>query len=97
MEVADSPDLANLFGWFFKRQVDILNHLLVAFYRRFINDIFGIVYASSEMEAVQIMNAVKFDGCVIEWGASDNFLPFLDMTIYCDVNNHVQYMPYQKA
>jgi hypothetical protein len=89
MGVADSPDLANLFGWFFERQVDILNHPLVAFYRLFINNIFGIVYASSKMEAVQIMNAVKFDGCIIEWGVLDNFLPFLDMVIYRNVNNCV--------
>jgi hypothetical protein len=76
MGVADSPDLANLFGWFFERQVDILNHPLVAFYGRFIDDIFGIVYASSETEAVQIMNAVKFDGCVIEWARRITSSPF---------------------
>jgi hypothetical protein len=97
MGVADSPDLANLFGWFFERQVKILDHPLVPFYGRFIDDIFGIVYASSEVEAVQIMNVVKFSGCVIEWGASDQFLPFLDMTIYRDANNCVQHMPYRKA
>jgi hypothetical protein len=62
-----------------------------------IDDIFGIVYASSEVEAVQIMNIVKFGGCVIEWGVSDQFLPFLDMTIYCDANNCVQHMPYRKV
>jgi hypothetical protein len=97
MGVADSPDLANLFGWFFERQVKILDHPLIPFYGRFIDDIFGIVYASSEVEAVQIISVVKFDGCVIEWGASDKFLPFLDMTIYRDANNRVQHMPFRKA
>ena len=97
MGVADSPDLANLFGWFFERQVKILDHPLIPFYGRFIDDIFGIVYASSEVEAVQIISVVKFSGCVIEWGASDKFLPFLDMTIYRDANNCVQHMPYRKA
>jgi hypothetical protein len=97
MGVMDSPDLANLFGWFFEQQVKILDHPLIPFYGCFIDDIFGIVYTSSEVEAVQIISVVKFDGCVIEWGTSDNFLPFLDMTIYHDANNRVQHMPYRKA
>jgi curli biogenesis system outer membrane secretion channel CsgG len=49
------------------------------------------------MEAEQIINAIKFNGCIIEWGMSDNFLSFLDMTIYHDANNCMQHMPYQKA
>jgi hypothetical protein len=97
MGVTDSLDLANLFGWFFERQVQILDNPLIPFYGCFIDDIFGIVYASSEVEAVQIISVVKFNGCVIEWGASDKFLPFLDMTIYRDANNRVQHMPYWKV
>ena len=57
------------------------------FYRRFIDDIIGIVYALYEAKAINIISAIKFDDCVIEWGMSDSFLPFLDMTIYCDVDN----------
>jgi hypothetical protein len=94
MGISDSSDLAILYGWFFKQQVKILNHLSIPFYRHFINNIFGIVYTSSEVEVVQIISVVKFDGCVIEWGASDKFLPFLDMTIYYDADNCVQYMPF---
>jgi hypothetical protein len=97
MGVADSPDLANLYGWWFERQVQIINHPLIPFYGRFIDDIFSIVYASSETEAINIMKIVKFDGCVIEWGASNHFLPFLDMTIYRDADNRLQHMPYRKA
>jgi len=97
MGVADSPDLSNLYGLFFENACQINNHPLVPFYGRFIDDIFGIVYASSEAEAINIMSIVKFDDCVIEWGASDSFLPFLDMTIYRDADNRLQHMPYRKA
>jgi len=97
MGVADSPDLSNLYGLYFENRLRILEHPQIAFYGRFIDDIFGIVYASSEAEALNIMNVIKFDGCVIEWGASDSFLPFLDMTIYRDADNRLQHMPYRKA
>jgi hypothetical protein len=82
MGVVDSPDVANLSGWFFERQSQIFSHPLVPFYRWFIDDIIGIVYASSETEALTIMNIIKFNGCVIEWSASNHYTPFLDMTIY---------------
>jgi len=97
MGVADSPDLSNLYGLYFETQCKILENPLVPFYGRFIDDIFGIVYASSEAEAINIMKVVQFDDCVIEWGASDSFLPFLDMTIYRDADNRLQHMPYRKA
>jgi hypothetical protein len=97
MGVADSPDLANLYGWFFERQSQILSHPLVPFYGRFIDDIIGIVYASSETEALTIMSIIKFNGCVIEWSASNHYTPFLDMTIYRDSDNLLQHMPYRKA
>ena len=97
MGVADSPDLSNLYGLFFENACNVYNHPLIPFYGRFIDDIFGIVYASSETEAINIISMVKFDDCVIEWGASDSFLPFLDMTIYRDSDNRLQHMPYRKA
>ena len=97
MGITDSPDLSNLYGLFFENTCNIHQHLLVPFYRRFINNIFDIVYASSEAEAINIMNIVKFNDCVIAWGMSDLFLPFLDMTIYHDVDNRLQHMLYRKV
>jgi hypothetical protein len=97
MGVMDSPDLSNLYGLYFEDNCKILDNLLVPFYRRFINDIIGIVYASSEAEAIDTISVIKFDDCVIEWGVSDSFLPFLDMTIYCDAENCLQHMPYWKV
>jgi hypothetical protein len=97
MGVADSPDLSNLYGLYFENACEILQHPSVPFYGRFIDDIFGIVYAETEASAIDIISTVKFDDCVIEWGASDSFLPFLDMTIYRDADNRLQHMPYRKA
>ena len=71
--------------------------MLIPFYGQFINDILGIVYASSETEALAVMNMIKFDGCVIEWSMSNHYTPFLDMTIYHDANNMLQHMPYRKV
>ena len=84
-------------GLYFENRVRILDNPLVPFYGRFIDDIFGVVYASSEAEAINIMKVVKFDDCVIEWSMSNSHLTFLDMTIYRDVDNRLQHMPYQKV
>ena len=98
MGVADSPDLANLYGWYFEDKVKILEHPLIPFYGRYIDDCLAIVYANSEEEAVALCaNTVKFDGCVIEWSASDRRQPFLDMLLYKDENQNLQHMPYRKA
>jgi len=97
MGVSDSPDLANLYGWWFERNAQIMSHPLIPFYGRFIDDILAIVYASSKTEALEILSIIKFDGCVIEWDVSESSAPFLDMTLYRDSDNSLQHMPYRKA
>lgn len=99
MGVADSPDLANLYGYYFERRNGILNHPQIPFYGRYIDDCLAIVYASSDREAINVVaGLVKFDGCQIEWSASDHFQNFLDMTIYRDpADNRIQHMPFRKA
>lgn len=97
MGVACSPDLANLYGWYFERELNILNHPLIPFYGRYIDDCLAIVYASSDKEALNIVSQLAYDNCTIEWNVSDHFQPFLDMTIYHDNDNSIQHMPYRKA
>ena len=97
MGVADSPDLANLFGFYFERKVGVLDQPNIPFYGRYIDDCIALVYASSEQEALQALSIVKFDGCTIEWNVSDQYQPFLDMTIYRDEFGKLQHMPYRKA
>jgi hypothetical protein len=96
MGVADSPDLATLYGWAFERQCNVMADPKIPFYGRYIDDILMIVYASSEAEALQIASIVQFDNCKIEWGASNHFTTFLDMTLYRDSENRVQHMPFRK-
>ena len=96
MGVSDSPDLATLFGWAFEMQANVMTDLRIPFYGRFIDDILMIVYASSEAEALQITSIIQFNGCKIEWGTSNHYTTFLDMTLYCNSENRVQHMPYRK-
>jgi hypothetical protein len=98
MGVADSPDIANLYGWEFEKRCNVLNDPRIPFYGRYIDDCLALVYASSESEAVHIMSEkISYDGCEIEWSASEQFQPFLDMLIYKDERNTLQHMPYRKA
>jgi hypothetical protein len=96
MGVADSPDLANLYGWFFERKVGIMENINVPYYGRYIDDCFAIVYASSELEALLTVQCIEFDECTIEWNVG-TASPFLDMMIFQDENNCLQYMPYRKS
>ena len=97
MGVADSPDLANLYGYWHERQAGIMSHEDILFYGRYIDDCLAIVYAPSEQEAIAIVsNLIKFDGCTIEWSASDHYAHFLDMTLYRDDKRLVQWCPYRK-
>jgi hypothetical protein len=98
MGVAAAPDLANLYGWHHERQAMILRNPLVPFYGRYIDDCAALVYAYSEKEAIRtVSDSVRFDGCTIEWNASDSHQIFLDMRIYIDKDGNVQHMPYRKS
>lgn len=97
MGVADSPDLANLYGWYCERRDKVLENPRIAFYGRYIDDCAAIVFASSEAEALDaVRTAVKIDDCEITWEVG-KFLPFLDMMLYVDRDNSLQHMPYKKA
>jgi hypothetical protein len=98
MGVSDSPSLANLYGVHFERRAGVLHNAAIPFYGRYIDDCLAIVYASSETEAVDLLkNTIQFDGCVIEWNASYLSQPFLDMLLYKDRDNTLQWAPFRKA
>jgi hypothetical protein len=98
MGVADSPDLANLYGCHFEEKSKVLDDPSIPFYGRYIDDCLAIVYATDEISAVKYMeDKIRFDGCVIEWSASRFASPFLDMELYVDQGNQLQHMPYRKA
>ncbi|GLB46000.1 hypothetical protein LshimejAT787_5200010 [Lyophyllum shimeji] len=97
MGVADSPDLANLYGLAFEEECGILDDVRVPFYGRYIDDCLAIVYARSEAEVKAILSVVKIDQCTIEWNVSATSQPFLDMLIYRDSDGSLQHAPYGKA
>ena len=97
MGVADSPDLANLYGYYFEQKSNVLGHKDIFFYGRYIDDCLAIVYAESDQQAVDLLTGlVQFDNCVITWDCSDSHQPFLDMLLYKDENRTLQHMPYRK-
>jgi hypothetical protein len=66
MGVASSPDLANLYGYYFERLRGVLNHNDVFYYGRYIDDCLAIVYAESEHHAINLLQGlVQLDNCVI--------------------------------
>jgi len=85
MGVASSPDLANLYGCFFEDRVGIYLHSDIPFYRRYIDNCLGLVYAKDELSAKHLLeNLITFDNCTIEWLASDSYMIFLDMMLFFD-------------
>ena len=97
MGVADSPDLANLYGWFCEKRDGVLHDPRIAFYGRYIDDCLGIVYAGNPQEALAILRSrVTIDDCEITWDVG-NAQPFLDMLLYVDNRGKLQHRPYQKA
>lgn len=97
MGVACSPDVANLFGHFHEALiVPNLNKLL--FYKRYIDDVFALVEANSEIEAYNYMrDNLILEGCQIGWEVSQHHAVFLDMFVFRDpFTNNVEHMPYRK-
>lgn len=97
MGVAVSPDAANLYCHFYER--DIVPDLRkCAFYKRYIDDVFSIVYADSLDEAVNYMKSnVILGDLEIEWNGSAINMPFLDMFVHIEPGtNEVHHAPYRK-
>jgi hypothetical protein len=96
MGITNSPDLANLYSWYFKRDINIMNNPKIPFYGHFTDNCFALVYANSEEEALANIHKVKFDDYRIEWNVSDHYQVFLDMMLYIDQFNELQHMSYHK-
>ena len=98
MGVTDSPDLANLFGYHFELLSGIFEHPSVAFYGRYIDDCFSIVYAESADKAINLLKEmISYENCVIEWVVSDSECQFLDSTIFIGNDNQLRWKPFVKA
>jgi hypothetical protein len=102
MGVASSPDGANIFAAvqeevFLER--DQLSNRQIAFYGRYIDDGFMIVYAPTSADALAYaQSVVKFHGLELTWEVSDRSLNFLDLMVYVDpVTMKLNWRPFRKA
>ena len=96
MGVAASPDIANLYAAPADRH--LAEHPATKFLRRYIDDIFGIIKAASAEEALNIAKSRwSINGCTVEWATPAKTCVFLDMFIYLDERNQVQWRPFRKA
>ena len=84
MGVASSLDVVNLYGFYYEEfQLHPIKYNL-AFYSRYIDDIFPIVYqdhpSGQWLHAKALMeHHVHYTGCIIEWSEQTNSLAFLDL------------------
>ena len=96
MGVACSPDLANLYSCFYEEK--FLPDERFAFFRRFIDDVLGVVYADSAEEAVAIASLISYEDVEMEWSVSEWNTPFLDLLVYIDpTTGQVEHKPFRKA
>jgi hypothetical protein len=98
MGVASSPDLANLYCAQDENEiVPSLKEKLI-FFKRFLDDVLGVVIADSEEEALTTARCIEYTGLELEWTASEWSTPFLDLLVYIDpVTNQIEHKPYRKA
>ena len=101
MGCADSPDIANLWGYYFEiAQGQTCGHDWLLYYKRYIDDIFCIVSAESEQEALRkARETFSFVGCRITWDAFASACPFLDVLVFKDPRDPhaLHFKPYRKA
>ncbi|THG95847.1 hypothetical protein EW145_g7889 [Phellinidium pouzarii] len=98
MGVACSPDIANLYGAYYEKDImkdteDIL------MYGRYIDDVFAIVYAESSSAALSLVaNRLKIGPCEITWEVTEWGTPFLDLFVFVDpITRRIQHKPFRKA
>jgi hypothetical protein len=102
MGVACSPDIANMYGAMFEEEFMSQSSSVnknVAFYGRFIDDGFMILYADDAETALSdAKRIVQFGDLNLTWEVSEYSLSFLDMTIYIDqVTGKIEHRPFRKA
>jgi hypothetical protein len=95
MGVACSPDIANLYIGEYEQHIK--NHPEILYYGRFIDDIFSIIIAPSETEAMNIAKTIiePAPGLEYKWESNSKRIVFLDIEISIS-NQSFEYKPYRK-
>ena len=102
MGVAASPDGANIFAAVHEEEFlerDSLSSRRIAFYGRYIDDGFMIVYAETAEDALAYSKSlVRFPGLELTWEVSERSLNFLDLMVYVNpLSMALDWKPFRKA
>ena len=89
--------VAKEYGWYFEQTPECLKDPRIVFYSRYINDCLSIIYSDSKDEALNIINKLQIRPCTIEWNLPQQSQLFLDMLLFVDENNTLQYKPFHKV
>jgi hypothetical protein len=97
MGMACSPDVANVFGCHYENEF-IPKEERILFFGRFIDDVFMIVEADSEEEALSIcQDTVAYGDLEMTWSVSASNMQFLDLFVYIDPSDgSIQHKPFRK-
>lgn len=98
MGLACSPDLANLYAASLEEGTLPVVSDDVAFYRRYLDDVFAIVYADSYEDALDVAGLLQLGTFKINWVVSETSTPFLDVLVYrAPETGRINFFPYRKA
>jgi hypothetical protein len=68
------------------------------FFARFIDDVFAVVQADSQDEAMRIISPIDYSPLKLTWSVSAINMPFLDLLVYVDpISNRLEHKPFRKS
>ena len=102
MGVAASPDVANIYAGVHEEACILpagQHQDRIAFYGRYIDDGFMIVYGEDKDEVLTFCkNTIKIGELELTWEVSETSLAFLDMLIYIEPSDKsIQWKPFRKS
>lgn len=90
-----SPDIANLYAAEEEISFDTVGGVRLD--RRYIDDIFSVIIATSPQEALATVRRLDYKGLEINWSVTEYSQMYLDMYIKWDSSRHkFSYKPYKK-
>ena len=92
MGIPAAPDVANLYMSYFE---NTFAHKFVL-YKRYIDDVFVIIDASSREEALAQLDLVQAEGLKLTWSVDKETINFLDLEITQEAEKYFSFKPYRK-
>ena len=92
MGIPAAPDVANLYMSHFE---NTFAHNFVL-YKRYIDDVFVIVDASSREEALEKLSVIQADGLHLTWSVDKVTINYLDLEITQEAGKYFSFKPYRK-